>query len=434
MKVPTGKSLFLIAVACAVLWIGYAARAVVTPLLAALLLAYVLDPVVRMLQRLRFSRVGASVTVVLVSWVGMVAAMGFATTQLVGEATSFYEDVVGEPMLPADANDAEVSAEFFGGGPIPADRETVVRRSTWDGAPVLYHDLDHDGFFEPGIARTASIKLSDLLARKAWTQSLAAHLRGGGDIGPNVAAAAGRWLAGLAEGGQAALGTFAGFLTLMVLFPIYLYYSLARLPWVYDVFVRHLPSEHRDTVVRLLGQVHVTLSAFFRGRLILLALRFVVILVLLMCFGVPFSGVLAAFGAIASLVPVIGGIVANALPALIYFAAGSTVGELLWLVGLLFVYDAAENYVLTPMLVGKEVGLHALTILVSTFVAGELLGLFGMLVAIPITAVLKILMLEFVAPEVRRRAGIPAAAGERAAAPTEPPVTGAAKASGDPAR
>jgi predicted PurR-regulated permease PerM len=105
---------------------------------------------------------------------------------------------------------------------------------------------------------------------------------------------------------------------------------------------------------------------------------------------------------------VIGGIVANVIPALVHFAAGSSVAGVIWLLAVLVVYDAVENYVLTPVLVGKEVGLHALTILVSTFVAGDLLGLFGMLLAIPITAVLKILVQEFVLPELRSQAGLPA--------------------------
>ena len=61
---------------------------------------------------------------------------------------------------------------------------------------------------------------------------------------------------------------------------------------------------------------------------------------------------------------------------------------------------------LIPALVGRSVGLHPVTVLVATFVAGDLLGLFGMVLAVPIAAVLKILLSEFVMPEVRRRAGL----------------------------
>ena len=72
----------------------------------------------------------------------------------------------------------------------------------------------------------------------------------------------------------------------------------------------------------------------------------------------------------------------------------------------LVVIEALEGYVLIPGMIGKEVGLHPLTVLVSTFIAGDLLGIFGMLIAIPLAAVVKILFGELVMPEIRARAGL----------------------------
>ena len=407
MRVPPGRTLFLVAVAVATIWLGYLARAVVTPLLAALLLAYVLDPVVRRLEKLGLSRNAASGLLVALAWVGIVAGIGFAATQLVNEATNFYEDVVGDPYEEPKPDYGVARARLAERAAPATIPESAYKLGAWDGKEIVWLDADADGAFTPGIARTVAIKLSAFLAENAWTKVLAAKVKESSEVGPAVAGAAGKWLEGAARGGQAALGTLVGLLTMLILFPIYLYYSLSRLAWVYDVTVTHLPAAHRDRIVDILGKIHATLSAFFRGRLILMVLRFVVVLAILLAFGVPFAAVLAALAAVASLVPVIGGFVANIIPALVYFAAGSTFGGVVWLLVLLLIYDAVENYVLTPVLVGKEVGLHAVTILVSTFVAGDLLGLFGMLLAIPITAVLKILVQEFVLPELRSQAGLP---------------------------
>lgn len=415
MRLPAGRTLFLVAVAVVTIWIGYLARAVVTPLVAALLLAYVLDPVVRRLERFGMSRSAASGLLVAVAWVGIVAGIGFAATQLVTEVTDFYDQVAGEPLeLPKPDQEAARArlAERAAPATIP---ESAFATGTWDGEEIVFVDADGDRAFRPGLARIAAAKVAEFLSANAWTKVLAEKVKETAEVGPAVAATAGRWLTGAAKGGQAALQTLVGLLTMLILFPIYLYYSLSRLAWVYDVTVSHLPGAHRERIVDLLGKVHLTLSAFFRGRLILLVLRFVVVLGILLAFGVPFAAVLAAVAAVASLVPVIGGIVANVIPALVQFASGTPVGGVVWLLVVLLVYDAVENYVLTPLLVGKEVGLHALTILVCTFVAGDLLGVFGMLLAIPITAVLKILVQEFVLPELRRQAGIPAGA----AAPAE---------------
>src|SRR6185436_1573178 len=120
----------------------------------------------------------------------------------------------------------------------------------------------------------------------------------------------------------------------------------------------------------------------------------------------PFSYVCAAFAALASLVPVVGGIAA-AVPPIVLSLPNSGGGTILALIVGLLAVEAIENYVLIPALIGRRVGLHPLTVLVCTLVAGDLFGFFGMIVAVPVTAVLKILAMEFVVPEVRRRAGLP---------------------------
>src|SRR6185436_9733957 len=115
---------------------------------------------------------------------------------------------------------------------------------------------------------------------------------------------------GVARGGQA---MFAGILV-VILFPIYLYYSLVNLSRVYDVTVRHLPQGQRPRVVEILRKIHVTMSAFFRGRLITMFVKGVLLLGLFVAFGVPFSYVCAAFAMLASLVPLVGGIAAAVPP------------------------------------------------------------------------------------------------------------------------
>src|SRR6185295_9764864 len=97
MNPATWRTIFLVAVALLILWLAYQARAVVTPLLVALTLAYILDPVVRALERRGFSRAGASATVVVVVLATLVTVVAVAATRFAGEATAFYDDVVGEP-------------------------------------------------------------------------------------------------------------------------------------------------------------------------------------------------------------------------------------------------------------------------------------------------------------------------------------------------
>jgi predicted PurR-regulated permease PerM len=401
MNPATWRTIFLVAVGVVVLWLGYLARAVVTPLLVALVLAYILDPVVRVMERRGLSRAVASGSLVILSLAGIVTIAAVAATQFAQEAGAFYADVVGDPF--AEADRPEELAKYVGPGEWD---EARIQRATWRGRNVVWLDRNGDGNFEPGYAQLAVEKFQEATRGSVWERPLARSAQALGRFGPELAKSASAFLSGLVEGGRTLSTEFLWIVSMTILFPIYLYYSLVNLSRVYDVGVSHLPVGQRPRIVEILRQIHVTISAFFRGRLITMFAKGALLLTLFAAFGVPFSYLCAAFGAIASLVPVVGGIAA-ALPPIVLAVPEAGGTELLGLAIGIVVIEVFEGYVMIPALVGRRVGLHPLTVLFCTLVAGDLLGFFGMIVAVPLTAVLKILAAEFVLPEVRRRAGLP---------------------------
>src|SRR5689334_17552718 len=108
MNPATWRTVFLTVVFLFVLWLAYLARAVVTPLLVALVLAYILDPIVSFLERRGLSRNAASAAVVVVALAALVSASVVVVTRFASEASAFYDDVVGEPSADiAKARDFE---------------------------------------------------------------------------------------------------------------------------------------------------------------------------------------------------------------------------------------------------------------------------------------------------------------------------------------
>ena len=407
MNPATLRTLFLTAVGALVLWLAYLARAVVTPLLVALVLAYILDPVVRWLERRGLSRGAASGLVVVVALASIVSVVAVAATRFASEAGALYDDVVGEPDADLGAREA-FEKSLTAGESREAEAARIrglVRVIPRDGVSRIYFDRNGNGRFDPGYAQQAVEKIGAAAKDTLWQKPIEDGVRGLGEFGPKVMESAQSFLLGLAKGGQDLVFGLLGIVTLSILFPIYLYYSLVNLARVYDVTVGHLPLGQRPRIVEILHKIHVTVSAFFRGRLITMLVKGAMLYVLFAAFGVPFSVLCAAFAAVASLVPLVGGIAA-AVPPVLLALPSSTGGEIAGLVIGVFVVEAIEGYVLIPALVGRSVGLHPLTVLVCTLVAYELLGFFGMIVAVPLTAVVKILAAEFVLPEVRRRAGL----------------------------
>jgi predicted PurR-regulated permease PerM len=355
---------------------------------------------VKLLQRLGMSRTAASGTLVIVMIASFATVVGIAASRFTEEATTFYRDVMGEPYAPREKR-KDFERGFEGEKAPPP-----VLESTLKDAAIVFADLDGNGRYTPGYAEQAVEKLHAMAHDSALGPSLKKGLAGLSQIGPKLAESAKSVLVGIVESGRSALEGALGILTLTILFPIYLYYSLANLGPFYDAVVRHLPASQRPRIVDILGKVDKTISAFFRGRLITMFIKGCLLLGLFVVLGVPFALVCAAFAAVASLVPLVGGPIAL-LPPLLLFLPEGTGGEVWALVIGVVVIELIEGYVLIPKLVGGSVGLHSLTVLVCTLVAGSLLGVFGMVVAVPLTAVLKILAAEFVLPEVRRRAGLP---------------------------
>src|SRR5882724_7609617 len=266
MTPATWRTMFLTAVAALVLWLAYESRAVVTPLLLALLLAYILNPIVRFLERRGLSRGAASACVVLVALAALVAVVGAAATQLAREAGAFYKDVAGEPSAPVESR-AELLRTLT-----PPD-VPLVRETDWNHRTIVYVDRDGDGRYAPGYAAQALAKMQEGLRGSAFEKSLGKGIDGLAQFGPKVAESASAFLSGLVKTGQTVLSGIFGLLTITILFPIYLYYSLVSLSHVYDVTVRHLPESQRPRIVDILGKIHVTISAFFRGRLITMAAK-----------------------------------------------------------------------------------------------------------------------------------------------------------------
>jgi predicted PurR-regulated permease PerM len=112
----------------------------------------------------------------------------------------------------------------------------------------------------------------------------------------------------------------------------------------------------------------------------------------LVAFGVPYPLLLAFFVALMDLIPVIGSTIGGAVVSLIALAVSLPVaiGTLCFYIG----YRLAEDYLIVPRIMGKTVRVPAVVSIVAVLVGGALMGIIGALVAIPVAAALRLLLLE----------------------------------------
>jgi predicted PurR-regulated permease PerM len=113
--------------------------------------------------------------------------------------------------------------------------------------------------------------------------------------------------------------------------------------------------------------------------------------------GVRFALVLAAWVAFTDLIPVVGAFIGAAGVAAV--AAFQGPGVVVAAVALLLVYQLVENFVIAPRVMNRAVDLSPVTVIVAIMIGGSLAGLFGALLALPVAAMIKIIVIELLVPE-----------------------------------
>lgn len=198
---------------------------------------------------------------------------------------------------------------------------------------------------------------------------------------------------------QGFLGVF-GFLLGMIVVPIYLFFFLTNSPNISKYWGDYLPlraSPFKDEVVDCLTEINAYLIAFFRGQIIVTTIDGVLIGIGLAILGIPFALVIGIGVAILQLIPYIGVFICWIPAVLIAAVTHQNWMHPILVTVLFFIVTNLDGLLIAPYVVGESVGLHPMTIIISVFVWSLLIGgLLGALLAVPLTATLKVLLRRYV--------------------------------------
>ena len=182
--------------------------------------------------------------------------------------------------------------------------------------------------------------------------------------------------------------------------PIYLFFLLKERPDIARRWKEYLPlrdSALKDEVADCLLQINSYIIAYFRGQLLVCLVDGLVIGTSLFIFGLNFAPLIGCLVVVLTMIPYIG-IVLCWIPAVIIAAAqwGDWTHPLI-VTGIFIVVQNLEGMFYAPRIVGNSVGLHPMTVIVSIFVWGLLIGgLLGPILAVPLTATIKVLLARYV--------------------------------------
>ncbi len=155
-----------------------------------------------------------------------------------------------------------------------------------------------------------------------------------------------------------------------------------------------LPSTRKDKIVDIMSRIDGNLKAFFRGQVMVCTILSIIYGIGLTVIGIPMSFLLAIVGGFGNMIPYVG-IGLGLIPAIILtFIQYQDITHIL-LVGLVFgIGQFLEGTLITPKIVGTKLGLNPVAIILSILICGEIFGFLGLLLAVPIASVVKVLFDE----------------------------------------
>jgi predicted PurR-regulated permease PerM len=324
----------------AALWLIWRVRAVLAPFALAGVLVYLVEPLVRRLHRRGLARPWA----ILVSYclIGLLGGLVVAVVvpDLVRELTQLGQ------LLPGYAARADAVARQLrqGGSRLPA--------------PVL-------GALQAGVT----------------------HLQARAE--------------GAIRSATAGLLSVVGGILSLLLAPFLGYYILADLPRFHARLMTAVPPRARPAVLAYLRDLDAMLSGFVRGQLLTAASIGALVALAMVLLRVPYALTLGVLAGLGELVPYFGPFI-GALPGLAL--AGAHSWRLMLEVGAAYaVIQQIESAVVHPNIVGHAMGLHPLTVVFALLAGGELAGLPGLLVGVPVAGAVQVTAVHLVRAAVAWR-------------------------------
>jgi predicted PurR-regulated permease PerM len=313
-------------------------KAALTPLIAAFALAYLLDPLI---DRFEARKVGRPVAIFVLVGLSMALAL----------ASAFF-------LLPRISHEI---AEL--GHRLPGYLEATL---AWVGPRLKSWGIDVPASID------ASLEA----------------LRSGGLSVPLET------LRKVLEGALLSITGTLGALVGMLVIPVIAYYALVEFDGIKAWFLELVPIPYRERVVARASTINALIAGFIRGQLIVCGLLAVLYAIGFSLIGIDLAVGIGLLAGLLAIIPYVGGAVALSVASALCLLRYGIDIHIVLVVGWYTLVQTAEGLFLTPRIVGRSVGIHPVAVIVGLLIGGDLLGFLGLLVAVPLTAVIQVFVRE----------------------------------------
>ncbi|MFD1677746.1 AI-2E family transporter [Alicyclobacillus fodiniaquatilis] len=183
--------------------------------------------------------------------------------------------------------------------------------------------------------------------------------------------------------------------------PFLVFYMLKDAKAIGRTVIQLTPSRRRHQVRALLISVDRTLGSYIRGQFLVMLAIGILAFVGYLIVGMPYSLLLALFLAIADIVPYLGPFIGAAPAVLLAFSVSPVMVIKVLIVNV--IVQQCEGNLISPQIMGRTLKLHPMAIVAALLIGGELGGLLGLIVAVPLLAVIKVVWMNLYGERYRKK-------------------------------
>lgn len=314
----------------------YILRSVLMPFVAGTLLAYLLDPSVDKLQKLKLSRTSSTLIVcalliiIVLPTIGLLMGLIENQISLLIQATPKYLNLIMEKVRPS---------------------------------------------------------LTDLSSRFPELQSSNIEELIKSNIG-NSLKFVGKVLKALVSNGFA----IVNLISLLLIMPIVTFYMLRDWDEFVKKFESLLPIKSKKTITETLKEIDKIIAGFIRGQLSVCIILGIFYSIGLKLVGLELGLLVGFIAGIISFIPYVGSITGFIIGCILAFAQYGDISHVIYVISVFMVGQFIEGNFLTPKLVGESVGLHPVWVMFALLAGGVLLGFLGLMLAVPLAAIIGVLV------------------------------------------
>jgi predicted PurR-regulated permease PerM len=389
----------IVALIAALIWgLGHVLRImspVLWPLAVAGVLACLLDPVVDLLVRRKVPRPRAIIVVFALAMVILTALLASVVPQLVSETRDLTS------RMPAYRERLQKQTEHWISHPPEFVRKYILRE------PTAAREAAPESTVETNSVTAATELAGTTGAAPApprdaptpsprWSTLDKATLSSASSWVARVLPAVGNWLAQVLGAIASTFGIIAG----LALIPIYAFYFLLEKHGITAQWHDYLPvrdSRFKVELVFVINAINEYLIAFFRGQVLVAICDGVLYTVGFLIIGLPYAVLIGAMATCLTIIPFLGAITTCVTALIVALVAFGDWQHPALVAAVFAVVQTLEGFVIQPKIMGDRVGLHPLTIIIALMVGTTLLGgILGGILAIPLTAALRVIMTRYI--------------------------------------